>query len=59
MLTVREFLSDLRKARGLGDAVAATTRAIGIRPCAGCKHRQTILNKRFPISRPRAPKSPT
>ena len=34
--------------RGLGDTVAKITRAIGIKPCGGCKKRQRILNERFP-----------
>ena len=31
--------------RGLGDVIAKATRAIGIKPCGGCKQRQAWLNK--------------
>jgi hypothetical protein len=37
---------------GLGDVVAAVTKAVGIKPCGGCKERQAALNafgKRFGI----------
>lgn len=36
---------------GLGDAVAALTRALGIQPCGGCKQRQATLNAIFPFRR--------
>tara|TARA_Y100000310_G_scaffold342212_1_gene444322 strand:+ start:919 stop:1155 length:237 start_codon:yes stop_codon:yes gene_type:complete len=34
--------------RGLGDTVAKMTRAVGIKPCGGCKKRQKKLNEMFP-----------
>ena len=37
------------KVRGLGDVIAAGTRAIGIQPCGGCKERQEVLNKLVPF----------
>jgi len=37
--------------RGLGDAVARVTKAVGITPCAPCQKRQEILNQRFPFKR--------
>ena len=52
-----DFLSWLRdqpesagfgRSRGLGDTVAKVTRAVGIKPCGGCKQRQKALNKLFP-----------
>lgn len=36
--------------RGLGDTVAKITKAIGLKPCGGCKKRQDKLNKNFPYS---------
>ena len=30
-----------------GDAIAAATSAVGVRPCGGCKHRQEKLNRAF------------
>lgn len=33
------------KSRGLGDTIAKITKAIGIKPCGGCKKRQARLNK--------------
>lgn len=37
------------KMRGLGDAVARVTKAVGFTPCAPCQRRQEILNRRFPF----------
>lgn len=34
--------------RGLGDTVAKVTKAIGIKPCGGCKKRQKKLNDLVP-----------
>jgi hypothetical protein len=36
------------ESRGLGDTIAKATRAIGIKPCGGCKKRQEWLNKKVP-----------
>lgn len=36
------------KSRGLGDTIAKVTKAIGIKPCGGCKKRQEKLNELFP-----------
>lgn len=38
------------KSRGLGDTIAKITRAVGIKPCGGCKKRQAALNKLVPYS---------
>jgi hypothetical protein len=35
--------------RGLGDAIAKATTAVGIKPCGGCKQRQEALNKLVPF----------
>ena len=35
--------------RGLGDVVAAITRAVRIPSCGGCKKRQAALNKLVPF----------
>lgn len=35
-------------APGLGDVVAAGTKAVGIKPCAPCKRRQAALNAATP-----------
>jgi hypothetical protein len=37
--------------RGLGDVVAAATKAVGIRQCGGCKKRQEALNQAFPFGK--------
>lgn len=34
---------------GLGDVVASATKAVGIKPCGGCKKRQAWLNKAVPF----------
>lgn len=36
---------------GLGDTVAKIIRAVGIKPCGGCKKRQAKLNKWFPYGK--------
>ena len=36
------------RSRGLGDTIAKATKAVGIKPCGGCKRRQRRLNKWFP-----------
>ena len=33
---------------GLGDTIAKITKAVGIKPCGGCKKRQAALNKIAP-----------
>ena len=33
---------------GLGDAVAAATKAVGVKPCGGCARRQQALNAATP-----------
>jgi hypothetical protein len=37
---------------GLGDVVAAATKALGIKPCGGCQKRRERLNRAFPFRRP-------
>jgi hypothetical protein len=39
----------IKKIKGLGDAIAVVTSAIGIVPCDGCKDRQAKLNYLFPF----------
>ena len=41
------------QSRGLGDTVARITKALGIRPCGGCRKRQAWLNRVFPYRRRR------
>lgn len=33
---------------GAGDTVANLTKAVGIKPCGGCKKRKEWLNKKLP-----------
>lgn len=42
--------------RGLGDAVARVTSAVGVKPCGGCKKRQEALNKMVPFGTTDEPK---
>ena len=37
-----------RKLRGLGDAIARVTSAVGLKPCGGCRRRQQRLNRLWP-----------
>lgn len=39
------------KSRGLGDTIAKATKAVGIKPCGGCKKRQAKLNKLVPYKK--------
>lgn len=43
--------------RGLGDAVARMTKAVGIKPCGGCQKRREALNRAFPFKENPPPKS--
>ena len=45
---VLEFTKAKPVQPGLGDAVAAATKSVGIKPCGGCKKRQAALNKATP-----------
>ena len=38
-------------ADGLGDTIAKATKAVGIKPCGGCKKRQAALNKLVPYKK--------
>jgi hypothetical protein len=44
-------LIPLTVSRGVGDTIAKVTRAIGVKPCGGCKKRQEALNRIFPYER--------
>ena len=35
--------------RGLGDVIASATKAVGIKPCGGCRKRQEKLNQLVPF----------
>jgi hypothetical protein len=45
--------------RGLGDAIARATTAVGIRPCGGCKKRQEALNRLVPFKENPPPSAPS
>lgn len=38
-----------KKLKGLGDAIATVTEALGIEQCEGCKKRQETLNRLIPF----------
>ena len=46
----RESKKATQKIRGLGDVVARLTKAVGFKPCAGCKQRQEKLNAMVPFT---------
>ncbi len=46
---ITEMLSEVDGINGLGDVVAAATKAIGIKPCGGCQQRREALNKIVPF----------
>ena len=39
------------RSTGLGDTIAKATKAVGIKPCGGCKKRQAKLNKLIPYKK--------
>ena len=39
--------------RGFGDVIANWTKAVGIKPCEGCRRRQAALNRAFPFRKKR------
>ncbi len=39
----------MAKSKGLGDAVAKITKAVGLVPCGNCEKRKESLNKLFPF----------
>ena len=41
----------IQKSRGLGDTIAKVTKAVGVKPCGGCKKRQEKLNKILPYKK--------
>ena len=43
------------KSRGLGDTIAKVTKAVGIKPCGGCKARQAKLNALVPYKVDKGP----
>lgn len=44
----REVNKIINRSLGLGDTIAKATKAVGIKPCGGCKKRQAWLNKKVP-----------
>jgi hypothetical protein len=46
---ITELLAEVDTIDGLGDVVAAATKAIGIKPCGGCQRRREALNKLVPF----------
>jgi hypothetical protein len=40
----------LQNPTGLGDAIAAATSAVGVKPCQPCKERAEALNRRLVLS---------
>ena len=50
ILSVSDPVSDppQDRSRGLGDTIAKATKAVGIKPCGGCRKRQEALNRLVP-----------
>ena len=48
MALPRTFIETARW-KGLGDVIAAATKAVGIKPCSACKKRQDALNRAIPF----------
>ena len=46
--TMQKVKFQHQESKGLGDTIANITKAVGIKPCNGCKKRQEKLNKMFP-----------
>jgi len=47
---ITDLLSEVEAITGLGDVVAAATKAVGIKPCGSCQQRRETLNKLLPFS---------
>jgi hypothetical protein len=47
---ITELLAEVEAITGLGDVVAAATKAVGIKPCGSCQQRRETLNKLIPFS---------
>lgn len=47
---ITELLAEVDGINGLGDVVAAATKAIGIKPCGGCQQRRQALNRIVPFN---------
>lgn len=47
---ITELLDEVDAISGLGDVVAAATKAVGIKPCGSCQERREALNKLLPFS---------
>lgn len=37
--------------RGIGDVIAVVVKAVGVKPCSGCKKRQSLANKIIPFKK--------
>jgi hypothetical protein len=44
----RTAFDNRNKSRGLGDTLTKVFKAVGIKPCGGCKERAALLNKLVP-----------
>jgi len=56
-LNVRGKKDAPAKLRGLGDVIAAATKAVGIKPCEPCRKRQEALNRLVPFGSNEKPPS--
>jgi hypothetical protein len=52
MTNLQKIIDSTKKHKGLGDTVAAVTKAVGISQCEPCKKRQEQLNKVLPYKKP-------
>lgn len=46
VLNVKQTVTASSKSPLIGDRIASMTRAVGVKPCGGCKKRQTWLNEK-------------
>lgn len=47
----KKWRAEKIKSQGFGDTIAKLTKAVGIKPCGGCKKRQQKLNEMFPYKK--------
>jgi hypothetical protein len=50
---------DRERWRGLGDVIAAATRAVGVKPCGACQRRREALNRLVPFEGAGSPQEPS
>jgi len=54
-MQVRPYSTSSSQFRGVGDVIAAATKAVGIKPCSACEKRREALNRLMPFGNENPP----